>query len=125
MTIDWLCELERNIEYGKEVYACAGMGHNDWVIGKTMDELRKLGQRAADHKKLPINIVKLVLKTDALAGDNFLVPTSIDNPGTRGEPMIKWKVVETKEAADMMRDVRHGPSPVFAMQVQETLNPKG
>ena len=51
------------------------------------------------------------------------MPISVEEPGPRGEPQIKWRPVETKEAADMMRDVRHGPAPYFAMQVQEVIEP--
>ena len=50
-------------------------------------------------------------------------PTEIGDPGHRGEPNIKWSCVETKEAAEMMRDVRKGPSPIFGTQVEETVDP--
>jgi hypothetical protein len=65
----------------------------------------------------------LISKADAIAGDLFLVPTQIGDPGPRGEPQIQWSTVETKEAAEMMRDVKHGPSPFFGMQVEETVPP--
>jgi hypothetical protein len=58
-----------------------------------------------------------------VAGDNFLVATRIGDPGARGEPQIEWTVVETKEAAEMMRDVRRGSSPFFAIQDEETVEP--
>jgi hypothetical protein len=65
--------------------------------------------------------VRLVSKHEAITGDLFLVPTKIGDPGPRGEAQIEWSTVETKEAAEMMRDVRHGPSPFFAMQVEQKI----
>jgi hypothetical protein len=116
MSIDFLIDLEREIDNGKVIYACQGTGRNQWLISKSIDELRKLAKRAADGRKLGVNIVRLISKHDAVTGDLFLVPITIDEPGNRGEPQIKWSTVETKEAAEMMRDVRRGPSPYFGMQ---------
>ena len=124
MSIDWLFDLERALENGKVVFACPSVGRNQWVMGKSVEELKRTAQRAADHKKLPVDIVRVISAHDAVAGDLFLVPTDIQDPGHRGEPNIKWSTVETKEAAEMLRDVRKGPSPIFAIQVEETVNPK-
>jgi hypothetical protein len=121
MSIDWLMDLERALENGKDIFACPGVGRNQWQISKSIDDLRKTAQRAADSKKMAVNIVRLGLKQDASAGDLFLVPVAIEDNGPRGEPNIKWSTVETKEAAEMMRDVKHGPCPFFSMQVEETV----
>ena len=121
MSIDWLLDLERSLEHGKEVFACPGVGRNSWQTGKSVEELRKFAQRAADAKKMPVNIVRLILKQEATTGDLYLVPTGIEETGPRGEPVIKWSTVDTKEAAEMMRDVRFGPCPFFAMQVEEVI----
>ena len=119
MSIDYLMDLERAIEGGREVYACPGVARNQWHIEKSADELRKFAKRAADNRKRSVSIVRLIPKDDAIAGDLFLVPTRIGDLGVRGEPQIQWSTVETKEAAEMMRDVRHGPSPYFGMQSVE------
>lgn len=124
MSIDWLFDLERDIENGKEIFACPGTGRNQWMMGKNTEELRKHAKRAANTKKMAVNLVRLVAKGDALMGDLFLVPVEIGEPGARGEPQIKWSAVETKEAAEMMRDVRRGPAPFFAMQVEESVEPE-
>jgi hypothetical protein len=121
MSIDWLLEIERALDNGKDVFACPSMGRSSWQLSKTVDELRKVAQKAADMRKMAVNIVRLVPKQDATAGDLFLVPTGIDETGPRGEPNIRWSTVDTKEAAEMMRDVKHGPCPFFAMQVEETV----
>lgn len=123
MSIDWLNDLERAIDNGKEVFACPGVSRNQWMIGKSVDDLTRQAKRTADSRKMAVNIVRLINKQDAVAGDLFLVPTKIEEPGPRGEPVIQWSTVETREAAEMMRDVRQGPSPFFAMQSETTVNP--
>lgn len=121
MSIDWLHDIERALDNGQELFACPGVGRNQWNIGKGIEDLRKLAKRAADGKKMPVHIVRLVPKQEAITGDLFLVPTAIEDAGPRGEPNIKWSTVETKEAAEMMRDVKYGPCPFFGMQVEETI----
>jgi hypothetical protein len=123
MSIDFLNDLERALENGRDIFACPGTGRNQWRLGKSIDELRKDAQRAADSRKMDVQIVRLILKSEATSGDLFLVPTSIDEAGPRGEPNIRWSTVDTKEAAEMMRDVRQGPCPFFAMQVEESFTP--
>ena len=123
MTIDYLFDLERDLTNGKEYFACPGLGRNQWMIAETLEELERQSLRTANQKKIPVNVVRLVSKHDAMAGDLFLVPTKIGEPGPRGEALIEWSVVETKEASEMMRDVRHGPAPFFAMQVEKVVEP--
>jgi hypothetical protein len=123
MSIDYLFEIERALDAGKELFACAGAGRNQYVIGKTIDELRKVAKRSADSQKMEVAISRLISKSEAVAGDQFLVPVEIGDPGTRGEPQVKWKVVDTKDAAEMFKDVRKGPPPFFGMQAVETATP--
>ncbi|MCB0328571.1 MAG: hypothetical protein KDD70_02875 [Bdellovibrionales bacterium] len=123
MSIDYLYDLERDVDNGREYYACPNVGRNQWVIAETLDELQRVAARTANHKKMPVNVVRLLSKHEAVGGDSYLVPTKIGEPGPRGEPTIEWSVVETKEASEMMRDVRHGPAPFFAMVVEHTVDP--
>lgn len=123
MSIDWLNDLERAIDSGRVIYACPGVSRNQWMIGKTVEELKKPARRSADNRKMPVSIVRLINKHDTIAGDMYLVPVKIDDPGPRGEPQVQWSTVETKEAAEMMRDVRQGPSPFFGMQIETTISP--
>ena len=123
MSIDFLMDLERAVDGGKEVFACPGVARNQWHIERNVEELKKFAKRAADNRKRAVSIVRLITKDDAIAGDLFLVPTRIGDIGVRGEPQIQWSTVETKEAAEMMRDVRHGPSPYFGMQIVQDVAP--
>ena len=60
MSIDWLFDLERDIDNGKDVYGCQGVGRNQWIIGKSPEELKKAAKRTADHKKMAVNVVRLI-----------------------------------------------------------------
>jgi hypothetical protein len=123
MSIDFLMDLERAIDSGRDVYACPGVGNKQWVISKSIEDLKKIAKRAAENKKRSIDVVKLISKHDAIVGSMYLVPTQIDEPGARGEPQIKWDIMETKEAADQLRDLKFGQSPYFAMEVVDTVSP--
>lgn len=123
MSIDYLFEIERALDAGKNLYCCAGSGRNQYVIGKSAEELKKIAQRSADTQKISVFIARLIPKTDAVAGDQFLVPVEIGDPGARGEPQVKWRVVDTRDAAEMFKDVRKGTPPFFGLQIEETLNP--
>jgi hypothetical protein len=123
MSIDFLLELENSVNSGKVLFACPGAGEKQWMISSSIEELRKHAKRAANNKKMAIGIVRLIPKGEVMSGEHFLVPVSIDKPGSRGEPQIKWSTVETKEAAEMMRDMRQGPSPYFGMLVEESVKP--
>lgn len=124
LAIDWLNELDQMITKGQSVLACTGAGEKEWVIGKPIEQLRGVAQRVADARKSAVNIVSLASHLEALPGDLFLVPTKIvDAPDPRGNPQVKWSLVDTKEAAEMMRDVKFGPSPFFTIQTVECVEP--
>lgn len=53
----------------------------------------------------------------------FLVPTRIGNGESSGGTELEWWMVETKEAAEMLRDIRHGLPPFFAMRVEAIIQP--
>lgn len=74
--------------------------------------------------RTPVRIVRLIPPAEVTPGECFLVPTSVDRPGPRGDPQIGWSVVETKDAAELVRDVRPGPSPYHGMQAVETVAPE-
>jgi hypothetical protein len=123
MSIDFLYDLERDIDNGREIYGCPGSGVKQWIFSRKGPELlKKLAQRAANSTKMAVNIVRLVSR-HSLSTNMLLVPVAIGEAGPRGEPQIKWSVVESKEAAEMLRDIRLGPSPYFALEVEEVIEP--
>jgi len=122
--IDWLGQIEGNVDNGHKVLACPALAEKEWVIGKPIDELRTLAKRLADAKKITVSIVALLPRTETLGSELFLVPTKIiDSPDKRGSSQVKWSLVDTKEAAEMMRDVKYGPAPYFGIQVVESVPP--
>lgn len=123
MSIDWLHDLEREVDNGNVIFVCPSVGRSNYAISRSRDDLKSVAQRTANHKKIAVNISRLLHRDDTVAGDLFLVPTEIGDPGNRGEPNIKWSTVDTKEAAEMMRDVRHGPSPYFGLTAEEQVQP--
>jgi hypothetical protein len=124
MSLDFLCDLERIIESGKEVFACPGVGDGKWMISKSQDDVKRQALRLANSRKQSVDVVKLVPKGEVLPGEMYLVPVAIDQIGPRGEPNISWRAVESKEAAELMRDVKEGPSPYFGIQVWEKAAPQ-
>lgn len=124
MSIEWLYDLERDVDMGREVFACPGVGPKQWVFSKEGPEaLARTAQRAANITKMKVSIVRLISR-HSLSTNSMLVPVKINDPGPRGEPQIQWSVVESKEAAETMRDIREGPSPYFAMETEATYEPQ-
>lgn len=124
LAFEWLIELERAIEKGDQILGCPSVGEKQWAIQKPIDELRAVAKRVADAKKVPVHIYMMLTQNETMVGDVYLVPTRIENtPVQRGNPQIQWSIVETKEAAEMMRDVRFGPSPFYGIQEHEVVEP--
>jgi hypothetical protein len=123
MSIEFINDLERDLELGREIWCCPGVGQKQWVFSKEgIESLRKVAQRSANGTKMQVQIGRLAPRY-AVSSNTLLVPTSIGDPGPRGEPMIKWALVESKEAAEMLRDIRYGPAPFFIFEVEDTVDP--
>lgn len=124
MSIDYLEDLENAITNGRRKFACPGPNANEWHIEDSLEGLRAKAQRTADVRRFQCSIYRLVNKMETVSGDSYLVVRKILEPGPRGEPHFQWSVVDTREAAEMLRDVSHGPTPFFGAVVEETFNPK-
>lgn len=123
MSIDWLYDLEKSLELGREFFACPGFGRNQWVISKDKEALLTQAQAVANQKGIPTSVYKLATKNEVSLGCFFLVPTRIEDAGPRGEPQILWSLVETKDAAELVRDLRFGASPYFVAIEIASVNP--
>lgn len=120
MSIDWLNDLNREVSNGKAIFACPNIGRGQWAVSYELEDLEPVAKKSANYKKLAVTIYRVVSPHDTVIGDLFLCPTEIGETGNgRGEPDIKWSTVDTKEAAEMMRDLRHGASPIFGIQVEK------
>lgn len=123
MSMDYLSDIEQDIDNGNTIYACPSHQGSEWHIGDDRAELKKKAQRTANARKYPCTIYKLINRMDTGEGDSFLVVRKIMEPGPNGEPKIQWVLVDTREAAEMLRDVSMGPTPYFGATVEETINP--
>ena len=123
MSIDYLQELEQSINDGTELYACPGQQASEWHISKALEELRLKAQRAANARKYETQVWRLINTMDATSEDSFLIVRKILDPGPRGEPRMQWTLVDTREAAELMRDVSQGPTPYFGATKVETFQP--
>lgn len=124
MSIDYLEDLENEVTNGRRKYACPGPNANEWYLSDAVDELRNKAQRTADSRRFQTHIYRLVNKMETVTGDCYLVVRKILEPSPRGEPHFQWAVVDTREAAEMLRDVSQGPSPFFGAVIEETFSPR-
>ncbi len=70
---------------------------------------------------MDIAVYRLVTVPDAAGKGSYLIATKILEPGMKGEPNIRFALVDTKEAATMLRDVSLGPSPFFGALLEESV----
>ncbi len=123
MSIDYIEEMADAIVRGDRKYACPGPRTGEWYLSTSIEDLRAKAKRTAGATRMPTGIYRLVDKLDTTSGDTYLVVKKFLEPGPRGEPNIQWSQVDTREAADMLRDVSQGPSPYFGMVLEETVQP--
>ena len=125
MSIDYLEDLEKSVNNGKDLYCCPGVQSSEWEISTDTELLSKKAQRTANASKFHCHLYRLINKDDALSDDSYLVVRKILDPSAKGEPRFQWGIVDTKEAAEMMRDVSQGPSPYFGASIHQTFEPSG
>ena len=113
MSLEYLEDLEKAIEHGREYFACPGKNSHEWHISNEPESLNDRCQRTANMRKFPQHVYQLVNVNDAGAGDSYLICKKLLDAGPRGEANLHWMLVDTKDAAEMLRDVSQGPSPYF------------
>jgi hypothetical protein len=123
MSLDYLEDLSAQIDRGKVYYACPGVQAGEWHLAGAVDDLKNFAQRAANSRKMEVPIYRVVNMMDTVTGDSYLLVRKILDPGPRGEPRIQWSVVDTREAAEMLRDVSQGPTPYFGATVEQMVKP--
>ena len=124
MPMNYLDDLERLIGTGGEQFVCPGGTTNEWYFAKTSAELSTQAQRSADALRFPTHIYRLVGRTETTAGTPFLVVRRILAAGPDRKPNLHWLLVDTLEAAEMLRDVSQGPTPLFGAVVEQSFEPR-
>jgi hypothetical protein len=125
MSLDYLEDLTHEVDQGKSLYACPGVHAGEWHISNDLNDLTTKAQRTANSRKFDVQLFRLVNKMDTVSGDSYLVVRKILEPGPRGEPHLQWALVDTREAAEIMRDVSQGPTPYFGATVEKSFKPAG
>lgn len=125
MSIDWLEDLSRAVDNGKEVYLTPGIQSNEWHMAFVLEELRSKGQRTANSRKFQSHIYRLINRMDTVSDDSYVVVRKILDPSPQGDPRFQWAIVDTREAAELLRDVSQGPTPYFGATIVETFEAQG
>jgi len=121
----YLEDVESAVAGGRTFYACPGLTTSEWILSERLDDLRAKALRVANSVKHPVVIYRLLDHSDTTTGDSFLVVVKIiPIAGKPGDSKMQWALVDTKEAAEMMRDVSQGPSPYFGATPEEEVSPK-
>lgn len=119
MSIGYLFELDASVSNGREYYACPGAQPKHWLISTDMQEVIGEASRIARVRKQKVCVYRLLHSSRALDREPYLVPTMVGAENFRGEVSIQWVTVESRGAAETVRDVRQGPSPYFGLQLHE------
>ena len=123
MSLEYLAEIEHEIDSGRSMYACISHQGMEWFISDSLEDIRKRAKRTAATRRCATVVYRVVSKMDVAEGDSFLVVRKILAAGPKGEPHIHWIQVDTREAADMLRDVSQGPTPYFGVSIEENVLP--
>jgi len=124
VSLTFIEQLELDVNNGEVYYACPGSGVNEWFISKELDKCKQRAQRTANGQKFEASIYRLINHQDVAQGDVFLVVRKILDPGARGEATIRWMLVDTRDGAELVRDVSMGVTPYFGAVVEEKVFPE-
>jgi hypothetical protein len=100
------------------------MPYGDWSLDESLDECRSRAQRLATSRKIVVTIFQLVSHLDATEQDTFFTVRRLLEGRPGGPPVVQWTMVDTREAAELLRDVSQGPTPFFGAKVEEFIHPR-
>lgn len=123
MPLIYLEILEDSISRGKSFFACQGAALHEWYLGSSLDEMRLKAQLAAAARQVPVSLFRLVSRVDVGEDGPFLIVRNTLHPDPRGEPILRWSLVGSVQAAELLRDVTDGPTPYFGVVIEETIDP--
>lgn len=123
MVIDNLSALEELINMGTAVFACREGRTGQWVLGMSAAELLPKATAFAATHHVDAPIYRLVPASETMAGQPFLFVKKVEDRGPLVSPQFHWSVVDTKEGAEMLRDVSIGPSPYFGTVTESVVAP--
>ncbi|MCC6932679.1 MAG: hypothetical protein IT292_05440 [Deltaproteobacteria bacterium] len=125
MSLEYLEDLISAIDSGREYFACQGQNTHQWYISTSVDALREKAQRAANFKRYAIKIYRMSNgSTGTATVESYLVAKKIIPTSTSADPHMEWVLVDTRQAAEVVRDISFGPSPFFGLIEEEVLRPQ-
>ena len=122
MFFEFLERLDRQILSDENVYACQGFGTYQWYIEQDLDEMIEKAQATANVKKYPITIYRVSRGEDINPSESYLVVKRVIM-SVVGDFMYEWVQVDTREAAELVRDVTHGATPFFGLVTETIVKP--
>ena len=122
MFFEFLERLERVILNEEEVYACQGVGTYQWYIEYDIDDIVAKAQATANVKKYPIPIYRISRGEDINPSESYLVVKRVIMSAV-GDFLYEWVQVDTREAAELVRDVTHGATPFFGLVTEQIVKP--
>lgn len=124
MSLDYLEDLLAAIDLGREYYTCQGQNANQWHISTSIKDLIPKAQRSANVKKYPVSIYRMSNGQKAANVEAFLVVKKIIPNSTQSDPHLEWVLVDTRQAAETVRDITFGPSPYYGLLQEEVIKPQ-
>lgn len=125
MSIEYLEELAGRVCLGAEVYACSLPTAGEWVLSLDKDALREEATRYAEARPGPATVYRLLPPDALVPTDGYLVALKLhagrEVSGRIDQRTIDWGIVDTREAAELLRDVSCGPTPYFGVVVEEVV----
>lgn len=109
------------ISAGHSFFACKTPGDNNWKFAREIDNLRAVAARAARSIGAPVPIFRAIRPAEETQIDTYLIIRRLR--GSSGGHAIEWSIVDTEEAAKMLRDVSCGPTPYFPLTREEVIQP--
>jgi hypothetical protein len=122
MYFDYLEELELRIEGGDLVYACQGQGAHQWHIGESLEDISSKAQIVSNLKKYPMPVYQLISGSEATP-ESYLVVKKVVLSSVGDPQRYDWVQVDTRQAAELVRDVAHGATPFFGLITEATIKP--
>ena len=117
-------EMEQSVLAGRTLYAVPGLTVGKWDIASDREVLMSRVQLNANSRGEEVPIFRLVSPDEAGDGDSFLfVRRILESNSPRVPYLLQWALTDTREAAELLRDVSSGQTPYFAVTVDTSCQP--